>query len=283
MILKIWEQNKKFILIVGSGLVVFLFFNSCVSSYVGRVYGPKGLLAQSGKLERDVRTLFKEVSPRYYPEKARLEEYQKHEATLRADLELPPEKELDKLDEVAPLVQFNQAIDRTWALAQEKANRAAIPLPEKLGPQDFGVERTSTKREYERFYAYLGIIRRALHALIDSGVVEIGKPRLIQEETLPVLKDNENSLCLYRGVSFQVAGPYESFLRLLKSLQSPQNFLQVRIVGMGAKGGGDERLVKGELEFVGVRVAERSEVAEEEAKPDLKQTSHRKRVRGKSQ
>ena len=88
-------------------------------------------------------------------------------------------------------------------------------------------------------------------------------------------------MCLYRGVSFAVSGPYESFLRVLKSLQSPQNFLEVRIVNMASKGGGDDRLVKGELEFVGFRLAERAEVTEDEAKPDSKSTSHRKRVKSR--
>src|SRR2546422_1431934 len=281
MFLKIWKQNKKFILSAGSGIVVFLFFNSCVSSYVGHVNGPRGLQAQAGALERKVRTLLKEIGPRYHPEKARLEEYVKHEATLRADLQIPPEKELDKIDEASKLVQFNAAIDRTWGLAQEKANRASVAIPEKLGPQDFGVERTSSNREYERCYSYLGIVRRAINALIDSGIAEIGKPKLIPEETLPVLKEKENTVCLYRGVSFAVSGPYESFLRVLKSLQSPQNFLEVRIVNMASKGGGDDRFVKGELEFVGFRLAERAEVMEDEAKPDSKSTSHRKRVKGR--
>lgn len=276
MFLKIWEQNKRFILIAGSGLVVFLFFQSCVSSYERKVDGPKGLWAQSGKLERDVRALLKEVSPRYHPEKARLEDYEKLEGSLRSDVELPPEKVPDKPD----VVQFNLAIDRTWGQAQEKANRLGVILPEKLGPQEFGVEKQSSKREYERFYSYLAIARRALNALLDSGMAEIGKPKLVQEETLPVLKDSENTLCLFRGVSFTVAGPYESFLRLLKSVQGPQNLLQVRIVSMTSKAGGEERTVKGELEFVGFRLAERSEVAEEEPKAGAKPPPSRKRSRG---
>jgi hypothetical protein len=114
MLQRIWTQNKNFILVAGAGLAVFLILNSFVGAYVVRVEGPKGLLAEASKIEKDVRSLHKELNRTYWEEKARLESYEKHEGTLRSELELPREKEVEKLDGAAPLVQFNQAIDRAW-------------------------------------------------------------------------------------------------------------------------------------------------------------------------
>jgi hypothetical protein len=228
-----------------------------VGGCLDSVEGPQGLLTRAGDLERQVRALHKDLY-RYHEEKARLADYERHEAALRSELELPAEPELARFDEGSALNQFNQAIDKTWGEAQDKANRANVPLPEKLGPQDFLIERKHGKREYEGHYAYLGVIRRALAALIDAGMVEIGRPDLIEEEMLPILANDESVHCLFRGVRFRVTGPYESFLRVLKALQAPQGFLQVNVRSLGAKSPGEERLLRGDLEFAALRLVDGS-------------------------
>jgi len=257
MLTKLWELNKRFLLITGSGLAVFLILNGFVGGCLDSVEGPKGLLTKSGELEREVRALHKYLY-RYHEEKARLADYERHETALRGELELPAEPELARFDEGSALNQFNQAIDKTWGEAQDKANRANVPLPDKLGPQDFLIERKHGKKEYEGHYAYLGVVRRALVALIDAGMVEISRPDLIEEEMLPVVADDDSVSCLFRGVRFKVTGPYESFLRVLKALQAPQAFLQVNVRSLAAKSPGEERLLKGELEFTALRLVERS-------------------------
>lgn len=266
MFTKLWELNKRFLLITGSGLAVFLILNGFVGGCLDSVEGPKGLRTRSGELEKQVRALHKDLY-RYHEEKARLADYERHEAALRAELELPAEPELARFDEGSALNQFNQAIDKTWGEAQDKANRANVPLPEKLGPQDFLIERKDGKKEYEEHYAYLGVVRRALSALIDAGMVEISRPDLIEEEMLPVLANDDSVHCLFRGVRFRVTGPYESFLRVLKALQAPQAFLQVNVRSLAAKSPGEERLLKGELEFAALRLVESSGV---EAEPGQK-------------
>jgi len=277
MFQRIWTQNKRFILVAGAGLAVFLILNSFLGAFVGRVEGPKGLLAEASKLEKDVRSLHKELNRNYWEEKARLESYEKHESDLASELQLPREKEVEKLDSAAPLVQFNQAIDRAWGQALEKANRASVAIPEKLGPEAFGVAKDDGPQEYELYYSYLGVVRRALMALIDAGISEIGRPELVPPEELPVVAGSEDFFCVYRGVRFKVSGAYESFLRLLKSVQEPRSFLQVRILSLGSKGGGDERSVKGELEFVGFQIAAGSTLLKDEKPRNVPRRSRRPR------
>jgi hypothetical protein len=277
MLAKLWEQNKRFILITGGGLAAFLFLTSILGGFVSNIDGPKGLLAKTAKQDKDVRALKKELTG-FWDEKGRLEAYEKHEAALRADLELPPERELASFDDAAPLNQFNKAIDRVWGAALEKANRAGVGIPEKLGPQDFGVSRDDRRPDYERHYAYLGVIRRALGALVDAGMAEIGRPEIIEEELLPVLPDDESVSCLYRGVSLKVSGSYESFVRLLKSLQAPKDFLQVRIASLEEKSS-DSTALKGELEFVSFRLVEGSEVAAAEAEKEKAKQKTREKPR----
>ncbi len=274
MLSRLWAENKRFILIAGSGLAVFLILNGILGGYLARV---DGVLRKASLLEKDSRALLKDLK-RYWDEKSRLSDYEKHEAQLRGELELPPEKEIDNLDKAAPLVQFNQAIDRAWGLAREKANQAAVAIPEKLGPQDFGVEKGDSDRDYERHYAYLGVIRRALHALIDAGMAEISRPELIQEDLLRVIPDDDGVSCMLRAVRFRVAGSYDSFIKVLKALQAPQSFIQVNIGSLAAKGAGDDRTVKGDLEFTTFRLVEGAEAAKD-ARPAPKSQNRPKRAK----
>ena len=254
MISRIWEQNKKFILVTGGAFAIFLFINSFLGGYIESADGPKGLLAKSSQLEREVRTLHKDLQNRYWEEKSRLESYEKLETDLRGQVELSPEPELAKLDTAAPIGQFNRAVDRVWGQALEKANRATVAIPEKPGPEEFGIEKEDGKAEYERHYDYLGVMRRALAVLVDSGMAEIGRPEIIEEEVFQVIPENDNVHCLLRGVRFKVAGPYESFVKTLKSVQAPKEFLHAR-VEMEQKAG-DDRTVRGHIEFVSVRLVE---------------------------
>jgi hypothetical protein len=263
--------------VVGGGFAVFLFLNSFAGGCIQRADGPKGLIAQAGQREREVRALHKELKDRYWEEKSRLAGFEKEEAALRADLEIPPEGEVSNLDDAAPIAQFNGAIDKVWGEATQAANRAAIALPEKLGPEDFGISRDDGKREYERHYAYLAVIRRALKTLVDSGMTEIGRPEPVDAELVPVIPGNESLQCLYIGVFFRVAGPYDAFVQTLKSVQGAKDFLQVRIEDLSQKSANEEQVLKGELQFVSFRLAEGADLAApEEGKKPAKRPGRRK-------
>lgn len=252
---RIWEENRSFILVSGAAFALFLILNSCVSSYAGRVDGPKGLHAKAAGLEKNVRRLHKELG-QYHVVRGLIEGYEREEESLRGELELPAEKELEAFDAAAPLIQFEKAIDRVWGQALDRANRAGVAIPEKLGPQDFGVGRQDGKAEYERHYAYLGIVRRALDTLIASGLEEIGRPDLVEADILPVLPDDETMYCHFRAVRFRVSGPFQSFAKTLQAVQAPGDFLQVRVADMGPRGRGEEEAVKGELVFVAFRLVD---------------------------
>lgn len=258
MIGRIWQENRRFLLVVGAGLAGFLIINSILGSYIARV---ESLTRKSSELAQNCRKLVRELKP-LATERTRLKELMAHEVQLRSELELPPEKELEKLDKASLLVQFNGAVDRTWGQATEKANQAGIAVPEKLGPRDFGIESDDDANLYARHYAYLGVARRGLHALIDAGMVEIGRPRIEEEEPFEVIKDDTGVECLLRSVRFSVSGPFESFVKTLKLLQQPGAFLQVTVEKMAAKPG-DERLVKGDLRFTALSLVEGAPAAAE--------------------
>jgi len=103
-----------------------------------------------------------------------------------------------------------------------------------------------------------------------AGVVL--EPQPVDAEVIPVVQGNDSVKCLYVGVVFKVAGPYEAFLRTLKSVQGAKDFLQVRIEDLSQKSANEERILKGELQFLSFRLAEGAELekADEGKKPARK-------------
>jgi hypothetical protein len=272
MLTKFWEQNKRFLLITGGGLAVFLLLNALIGSYVHRA---DKSLTRASQLERDIRELKKELSLRFWQEKTRLADYETHEQSLRKELELPPEKELASFDASAPLLQFNAAVNRVWGEATEQANRAGVALPEKLSSDDFGIESRDGRELYEQYYDYLAVARRGLDVLVGAGMTEIQKPALQAEEDLPI-RLNDKVVCRLRPVSFTVSGPFESFLRALKGVQAAGSFLQVRLMQLGPKRG-DDRVLQGTVQFAGIRLVEASEADVKNMKPKSKVPIRRKK------
>lgn len=262
---RIWAQNRRFLLLAGAALALFLILNSCVSSYAERVEGPTGLYARSTKLAREIRQLHKEVAA-YNEVKSLLTGYRDQETELRRNLELPPEKELESFDESTPILQFEKAIDRVWEQAVQQANRVGVVLPEKPDSRDFGASRDDTRAEYESYYASLGILRRALDVLIRSGMLEIGRPEFLEPDYLPVLPDDESLFMLFRALRFRVVGPYEGYIRVLQAVQSPGDFLQVRIRKMAVARGNEEGFIEGELDFVAFGLVDAADLEREQTR-----------------
>jgi hypothetical protein len=259
---RIWAQNRRYLLLTGAGLALFLILNSCISSYAERVEGPTGLYARSTKLAREIRQLHKEVAV-YNEVRSVLTGYEEQEAELRGAVELSPEKELESFDESTPILQFEKAVDRVWEQAVERANRVGVILPEKPDSRDFGVARGDARREYESHYANLGVLRRGLEVLIRSGMVEIGRPEFLEADYLPVLPDDESLFVLFRALRFRVVGPYDSYIRALQAVQSPGDFLQVRIRKMTVARGNEEGLIAGDLDFVAFRLVDAADLESE--------------------
>ena len=251
MLAKYWEQNKPFLLRAGIGCIVFLFLNGMLRGYVDRA---DKILTQAGQHQSEIRKLKKKLKHMYAEEQKRHEDYTRHEENLRKLLELPALPEYVAFDPKSPRVQFNQAISRIWDEARRDGNRIGVALPEKLGPDDFDIERGATRQEYAAYYDELAIVGLALRALVLSGMSEIRSPKLLTREEFEI-PGSPGYLCSLKGGSFDVTGSYDSFVQVLKSVQEDGSFLEVRINRLELKPKKDDVLV-GTLDFIGVRILE---------------------------
>jgi hypothetical protein len=253
MIQRLWEDHRKLIIQCGAGLVVFLFLNSCISRYVDRAEATD---RQSRKVLDQNRRLHKQLEESYAEEAEKVEVYAALEQDLRSAVCLSEPPEIQSAGGSLQ-IKFDKEIADAWESVLPDANRAGLTLPPRLTSQDFGVQPEDGAVEYKRYYSYLGIVRQALPALVKSGFEELGAVDLVPEEVREVVLNDGVSL-LERAVSFQVAGPYESFLKLLGAFQEPGKFLQVRVrnlrqpKGKAADAGG----LHAELLFVGLRLEE---------------------------
>ncbi len=249
---RIWEQNKRFLIITGAGLSVFLMLNSLVSSYVARA---DKLLQGASQFGEQARRLKQELKGQYWEIKGRLTDYERYEEQLQKDLSLPPESALRKLDKRALLVQFNEATEAVWEDALAIANARSVELPERLSAEDdFGYETTDGPAELARYYDYLAVTRHGLMALLESGMREIFRPELIPEEMQPIPDNAGEASMMLRVVRFGCVGPYDAYSRLLGSVQEAGRFLQVQVLSLVPVKGSNEGLLKAELLFAGLRL-----------------------------
>ncbi len=249
---RIWEQNKRFLMITGAGLSVFLMLNSLVSSYVARA---DKLLQGASQDAEQARRLKQELKGQYWEIKDRLADYERYEEQLQMDLSLPPESALRKLDKRALLVQFNEATEAVWEDALAIANARSVELPERLSAEDdFGYETSDGPAELARYYDYLAVTRHGLMALLESGMREIFRPELIAEEMQPIPDNAGEASMMLRVVRFGCVGPYDAYSRLLGSVQEAGRFLQVQVLSLTPVKGSNESLLKAELLFAGLRL-----------------------------
>ena len=257
MFKNLWLDNKKFLLVSGGGLLVFLVLNSFVSAYVAKA---DTTTRRARKLEQQVRQLHSELKNTYWSEQDKLVAYEEYEQKLAAALCQKPATQVTEGDDLNKLTfSFQKSIDSTWNSVRQPANKAGIALPEKLRVADFGISEEDGHEEFRLYWDYLDIVRNSLEALVAAEVQSFSTPEPLPRELLPV-RDNESLACIYLPVSIQVTGSYQSFLDVLGALQDEGDFLQVRVRGLkpvkkGAKGG-DDGLLRADVEFVGFRIAE---------------------------
>ena len=246
----LWEQHKRFLMVAGAGLAVFLVLNSLVSSYVASA---DHLLEEASRLAGEAGQLKQDLKGQYWEIKGRLAAYEQYEERLRKDLSMPPEQALQKLDKRALLVQFNEATESVWRVALEFANQRGVELPERLSAEeDFGYEITDGPEEFKRYYDYLAITRQSLVALLKAGMREIRRPELIPEDLQPIRNNGGEAFMMLRAVRFGCVGAYGAYVRLLKSVQKPGDFLQVQILSLSPVKNSDDGLLKGELRIKAV-------------------------------
>ncbi|MBI4585241.1 MAG: hypothetical protein HY717_14605 [Planctomycetes bacterium] len=268
---KIWEENKRFLLIAGGGLAAFLLLNAIlVTGYKNQALGKDGTIERNRLLEVKVQRLYKEVRDRFHEEKNMLESYAHFERDYLQRFSIPPQKNLpDFRKGTSAQIYFNDQIEKIWGEVSRKAREINCLMPEKITTQDLGVLPDDTAEDTQRHFIYLEILRRALNAMVDSGMKKIDKPKLHEEEPLPV-KGNPAAQIVYQRLTVQVQGTYDSFLQLLRKCQEPNQpnktgqFLQVILLDLAPVSAGAASLLKGNLEFANFAI---EEVKEEGAQP----------------
>lgn len=255
---RLWAENRRFVLVAGTGFAVFLILNSCVSSCGSRLVGPQGLYARAERLEKDIRRLHKSLG-QYSVVQTYLEGYEREETSLREALEIAPEPEIRNFDAAAPALQFERAVDRIWGQALSKANRANVAIPDKPSLSDFRIGRGDGPAEYDEHYRKLALLRRALDALIDSEASQISRPAVLDPEEFAIAPGDGSVTCVFYGVEFRAEGSLASFFKLLSALQAPPEFLQVRLVSLAPKRGESGDPLEGTIQFWSFRFLEGKE------------------------
>lgn len=249
-----WEENKKFLLLAGGGLLVFLIADHYIVDFAD------GVESTHKKIQMrydDVVDKHLGLKNGWYEESRKVEAYKEHEVELKKKLCLPDPVSLE--GESSQLqIKFDKAIADTWEGVRQEANRAGISLPPELTARDFNVEQDSGIARYQEHYADLAIVERALQVLVKAGVSEIQTPEPYESE-LRRVKDNDESIqCLYRAVAIGVTTSFESLQKVLAQVQEAEPYLQVRLKSLRPKGSAnqEDRSLVGEIEFVGFRLEE---------------------------
>jgi len=257
---RIWQENRRFLLTVGSGLAPFLILNSCAIE--GLLHSADRQRERNQRTEEEVNRLREQVFARAGEEMKNREDLGRIEKEIAGQYLTPTPADVPDARKGAPQIQFSARIDQIWTEVSRKASQKNVRIPEKITTHDLGVAHSDSPPDLERSAQYLEILGRALNVCVESGMVQIDRPVIYPEEALPVRK-NEDAEMVYRRVGLTAHGPYWSFKRLLGEFQrlpplSPPEggwcpgFVQVRLLSLDAKGAGGTAALRGQLEFVGV-------------------------------
>lgn len=266
---QLWEENKKFLLITGGGLVVFLFLNAFF------VAGSRSVAETTNRriyerLDPRVRELYNAVRHGYYEEEKRLSAYLEVESDLLRRYTITLPDNLESMIRGAPEIHYNQIIDGIWgelnALKTQQSSDCEIPV--KLTTRELDVRKDDRPADHRRHHLYLEVVRRSMRAMVESGMRRIGKPRLHPEEVL-FIRSNPRHQIVYQRVSFpDVIGPYSAFADVARSLQrtaDPRNgggLVQVLVLDLNSRGLSDPEHLRGQLEFAAFSI---EEIPEDEA------------------
>ena len=248
-----WLENKRFLLLVGGGMLVFLIAYNSIVTYIGDA---EKIRRTAFEKRRSVVKKHKKLKNGWVEEKLKVKACQEHELVLKKKL-CVGDAEVDEGESNQLQIRFDKKISDTWEGIRQEANRAGIRLPTELTARDFNVDQDDGVAEYQEHYSDLSIVERALQVLVKAGVSEIMTPEPYESDRLPV-KDNDSFQCLYRAVSIGVTTSFESLQKIFEQVQTGQPFLQVRLRSLRAKGSTNEedRFLEGEIEFIGFRIEE---------------------------
>ncbi len=254
MFQRLWEENKRFLMVTGGALLVFLVARSCVIGPYEA--GATETVDENSKLKSRLDRLARPIERRFNIERSQLDEYLDIERDLRQRfcLRVPDDAALVKPG-TAKEVLFTQKIDRIWGEVYPKARLINSKLPEKISIRDLGMRPEDTEADLKRHTLYLEILRRALNVLVDSGMHEIGSPHF-QPEVEYFIRGNERHRIVFRKIDFKVRGPYDSFVQVLRECQKKSGaFIQALVLDMDPRRAGPDAL-NGRVEFGGFSIEE---------------------------
>jgi len=243
-----WQENKRFLVSVASGLILFLIG----SMIVGNVYG-----SEVRSLRRTLATNNSRLNDERYTVADRKAALAENEALTAAvaelsellDFEARPDFQL-RADAGSPSNQYFSRVDRVTEELSSLASRNRLRLP-----NDLGLEMLMTTREdiIVRHLEALDLIDRVVRESLESGIDRIDS---IQVRLDPKLGSRAGLGRIERtSVKFKITSDAQSIVRLLSLSQSDRfgaslPIKDLRITGSNTKD--DE--VRLEVTFLVVRL-----------------------------
>jgi hypothetical protein len=219
-----WQENRRFLLSVGGGMLVFLIGWMMISSFFGDEL--KSQRRRETTLERDLK------NPMYTS--ADLAAAKTENVALQAvvdelseHLEFVPREAYELLASHAPSSRYFKVVSDVRDDLRSRCSRAGLSIPE-----DMGLPALSPTREQEiaRYLEGLDVIESVVQMAIEAGVERVDKILIDLDSRLLANKpidDLEETL-----VELRIVGPSPPMVELLGLLQQERDgrFLLVKRV-----------------------------------------------------
>ena len=280
---KLWEENKRFLLVTGAGLLVFLFLYSLLVS------GTRGVAESTNqaifeRLEPDVKRLHRLLKDDYHAEKNRLDSFDALETELLERFAFREPRGSKKTSKGSWELYFQDKLDEIWKSVNRIRSEKSldVELPPKVSTRDLEVFSDDGPLEIRRHHLDIELLRRALHLLVESGVRRIEQLKPLQEEVLGI-RINEDYRIVYHRLSIRARGSFESFARILRRVgktypaEDGGGIMQTLLLDLSSKGvrGADD--LRGQLEFAAFYLEELGEDEEFQNEPRSSPTKRRRR------
>src|SRR5262245_47921916 len=127
---RIWQENKRFLLMVGGALALFLLLRSCAVD--GLLRSADAERQRNQKLEKEINGTRSRVIVRYPEERKSLADLAQIETNLAGRCLTPPPANVPDTKRSAAQIQFSEMIESIWAKLKTKANQKGVRIPEKI-------------------------------------------------------------------------------------------------------------------------------------------------------
>lgn len=206
----VWQGNKRFILGVGAGFVVFLIGQATIGSLWSATASQQAVRSAGTKLNRletPSRAQLSEVSGENERLSQRLDELvERMRFTLQEEYVLPAR-------EPSPDLLYNEIRSAARDALVDVAARSNIQVAESLGLPDF----TPSGREaIQRYLAGLNVVEQVVEAAIVAGVRAV--PEIEIADTRARKRKSDESFIDALRVRFRIEGSSASIAEVLKNV-----------------------------------------------------------------